>query len=410
MHPIAGALAPETALPHVATSNESSAAYLLGGRSIFFPFFNGAFEYECETCDAPCCKGAPLGISRSRELVTLQSVQPHLPLFATPGFAGSAMLSLSTPKEACWFLNKKNKCRLERVGGREAKPAGCRLFPFHRLRMAGHAVVVMPDFLCPLTLSDRPNERAQNSYDALTLEMHRARVPARGHAALPAPLDLGWSQALRTERLVVNLSADHLGDPGYVAFAEAQHQLASRASGATAPKDAMNQLRRTLREFLDVKADASREGLRELIAVTPVLRMMASSIPRKEITGMLVALSVLLGAYEDMRGGRRTPRTIISLFEQRLPLLYTLSHLDHRPTFGAKVDPTKLVGTGPVGSALQAVLQEISANESRDVARPLRSILAEQGEIFRAPHTAEGVAMLFSLGRVLLRSARFVSL
>ena len=273
--------------------------------------------------------------------------------------------------------------------------------------MAGEVVVVMPDFLCPLTLAEVPDENGQNSYDALTLELHRAKVPSSGHTPLPAPLDLPWSHAIRLERLIVNLSRRHLDDPGYVAFAEAQHQLGGRATGVIAAPRAMNNLRRTLREFLDIKADASREGLRELIAVTPMLRMMASSIPRREMTGLLVALSVFLGAYEDMRGARRTPRTIISLFEQRLPLLYTLSHLDDRPTFGAKVDPKQLVGTGPVGPALREVFAEISKNEARDVARPLRSILAEQGDVFRAPHSAEGIAMLFSLGRVLLRSARF---
>ncbi len=135
--------------------------------------------------------------------------------------------------------------------------------------------------------------------------------------------------------------------------------------------------------------------------------MMASSIPRREITPMLVALSVLLGAYEDMRGARRSARTVISLFETRLPLLYTLAHLDARPTFGAKVDPRKLVGTGPVGEPLLEVFEEIGRNQNLTVARPLRSILAQQGEVFAAPHSAEAIAMLFSLGRVLLRSAKF---
>ena len=105
-------------------------AYLLGGRPLFFPFFSGAIRYDCTTCDAPCCKGAALGIGSSRELVTIQEAQPKAPLFAVPAFQQSQRLALQTPAERCWFLDGKRRCRLERIIGRQAKPAGCRLFPF----------------------------------------------------------------------------------------------------------------------------------------------------------------------------------------------------------------------------------------------------------------------------------------
>ena len=112
-------------------------AYLLGGRPILFPFLSGILRYDCATCDAPCCKGASLGIGRSIELVNIQHAQPKATLFAVPQFRGSKMLALATPAEKCWFLDRKNRCRLEKVLGREAKPAGFRLFPFVRIRAAG---------------------------------------------------------------------------------------------------------------------------------------------------------------------------------------------------------------------------------------------------------------------------------
>src|SRR3954462_7223454 len=96
-------------------------AYLLGGRPLHFPFLSGVLRYDCATCDAPCCKGAALGIGVSRELVTLQQAQPKAPLFAVPSFFPSQMTAISTPAERCWFLDRKNRCRLERVIGRDAK-------------------------------------------------------------------------------------------------------------------------------------------------------------------------------------------------------------------------------------------------------------------------------------------------
>ena len=129
-----------------------SVAYLLGGRPIFFPFSSGTLRYSCEGCEAPCCKGQPLGIGASRELVVIQTAQPRAPLFASSSFRSSALLSLRAPPEKCWFLDKKSRCRLEYVIGRDAKPSGCRLFPFTLLRGVGEALAVIPDFLCPIEI------------------------------------------------------------------------------------------------------------------------------------------------------------------------------------------------------------------------------------------------------------------
>src|SRR4051812_30349408 len=137
--------------------------YLLGGRPLHFPFLSGVLRYECSTCDAPCCKGAALGIGVSRELVTLQHAQPRSPLFAVPQFHHSPLLALQTPAEKCWFLDRKKSCRLERVLGRDAKPSGCRLFPFVKFRSMGEAVTVLPDFLCPIQVGDAPTEHGATS-------------------------------------------------------------------------------------------------------------------------------------------------------------------------------------------------------------------------------------------------------
>ena len=138
---------PRPAAPATAGLAEASGAqsrvHVLAGRPIFFPFPSGALSYECVGCDAPCCKGQPIGIGRSRELVTIQQAQPRATLFAVPGFQGGPLLALTPPPEKCWFYDRNGRCRIEHVVGRDAKPTGCRLFPFSRLFSVGEALAVL---------------------------------------------------------------------------------------------------------------------------------------------------------------------------------------------------------------------------------------------------------------------------
>src|SRR5688572_4507842 len=225
-------------------------AYLLGGRPVFFPFLSGILKYDCPTCDAPCCKGAALGIGVSRELVTIQQVQPKAPLFAVPQFHHSSMLSLQTPAEKCWFLDRKDRCRLERVLGRDAKPAGCRLFPFVKMRSLGESIAVLPDFTCPIQIADKPSQSGPTSHDEIALEMHRAHTPRNGHPELPHPRDLGWSDAVLLEKKIVEESERFLDAHAYVEFADLQHTLALAAMGVEGKADAMQRVDETIRRFL----------------------------------------------------------------------------------------------------------------------------------------------------------------
>lgn len=385
-------------------------AYLLGGRPIHFPFLSGILEYECSTCDAPCCKGAALGIGRSKELVTLTRVQPGISLFMAPGFAGSGMLSVATPLEACWFLDKHDDCRLHKAGGMEAKPAGCRLFPFQRLRSVGEALAVLPDLLCPLRTSAGPSETGATSHDEIALEMHRAGVPRGGHAPLPPPRDMPWREALPLERRVVDAAEHHLEDADYLPYAEAQMRLTVRTTlTARERKDGTGRLRASIERFLGVTRRPSEQAVHDLVALTGTLRLMASTLPRRELPGVLLALSVLLGEYEGMKGARRSARTVTSLFEQRLPFLYVLSHLSDRPMVRDPDEARRIIARLPaVRAPLLEVLERMVDNRELTVAETLDDMLRGQGKTFASPLGTDAVTMLHGLGRVLLRTGIFV--
>ncbi len=384
-------------------------AYLLGGRPLHFPFLSGVLRYDCPTCDAPCCKGAALGVGVSRELVTLGHAQPRAPMFAVPTFFHSPMLAVQTPAERCWFLDRKNRCRLERVLGRDAKPSGCRLFPFVRFRTVGEAVAVLPDFTCPIQVADAATEHGATSHDEIALEIHHAHVPRNGHPPLTAPRDLTWSDAVVLERRVVEESEPFLRATSYTPYAELQVQLALAFLGIDGKPGAMARVEETARRFLGVTEKPSHGLVRDLVGLTGTLRLQASALPRREIAGVLVALSVLGGVAEAMRGAVQSPRTLTSIFQNQLPFLYALAHLGSRPAVRPGVSlATAARDAGATRQASLAVLADIEKNGRRAVADTLEDLLRKQHEAFAPPLSADAVAMLHQLGTVLLRACSFV--
>ncbi len=397
--------------------------HLLAGRPLFFAFPSGALSYSCAGCDAPCCKGQPIGIGRSRELVTIQQAQPRATLFSVPGWNDGPLLSLTPPPEKCWFFDRNGRCRLEHVVGRDAKPTGCRLFPFSKIVAVGEALAVLPDFVCPLAvtplamrLSSAPTATVHGSdHDALAVEMARTQVPRSGHPALAAPADLSWDEALPLERHVV-AEADALlrTDPPpafYGAFADLQHQLTCALLGVDTKPAAMASLEADVRRFLAVAEGSSVGGVVDLVAMTSVLRLTPIDgvvVARRALPAMLTALSVVQGAHENMRGSRRTPRTLLSLWQTQGPLLYALAHLNARPLPASPgaLDAALARYRHP-RRALVSIVDAIRDNGTRSVAATVDELLRQQKDEFAPPLTADAVAMLHALGRILRDACTF---
>ncbi|MFZ9889184.1 MAG: hypothetical protein ACO3JL_16950, partial [Myxococcota bacterium] len=134
-------------------------------------------------------------------------------------------------------------------------------------------------------------------------------------------------------------------------------------------------------------------------------------VARREVPALLRALSVLLGEYEQMRGMRRSPRTAVSLLEEHLPLLYVLAHLRDRPVLKDHSLAMEIAASTPgARSTLLLVLERLAENEDLTVAHPLEEILRDHDEVFEPPLTADAVAVLYGIGKALLRTGAFVPL
>ncbi len=400
---------------------------------MFFAFPSGALSYVCAGCDAPCCKGQPIGIGRSRELVTIQQAQPRATLFSVPGWNDGPLLSLTPPPEKCWFFDRNGRCRLEHVVGRDAKPTGCRLFPFSKIVTVGEALAVLPDLVCPLSVtplaarvapsssssstssSTSTSSSSVSDHDALAVEMARTQVPRGGHPGLPAPADLSWDEALPLERAVVDEAGVLLqAEPPpafYGAFADLQHQLTCALLGVDTKPSAMASLEADIRRFLAVGEGASVDGVVDLVAMTSLLRLTPIDgvvVPRRALPAMLTALSVVQSAYENMRGSRRTPRTPVALWQTQGPLLYALAHLNARPLplSPAALDAALARYRHP-RHALVSIVDAIRDNGARSVAATVDELLRAQKDEFAPPLTADAVAMLHALGRILRDACTF---
>ena len=382
-------------------------AHIMAGRPIYFPFLSGLLTYDCARCDARCCRGAQLGIGRSRELVGLLSISPALGLLAAPDFSQAPMPGLQSPVDACWFLDKKQRCRLEWAVGREHKPASCRLFPFHLFRLAGEHLVVMPHFLCPLQVADAPSLKGPTSYDALTLEMHRTGVPRDGHLRMPPPPDMPWSDAILLERQVRRLSLRHLNADDYIEFAQEQDFVTLGRQGRTLAAGGMERVYASVASLLGVTRALSARSVRELVALTPYLRMRGTEVARSAMPAVLCATAAFVAAMEAVPGTHMSPRGIVQLFENRLPLLYLLAHLHEAPSLLPAYSADQLLrSAGSQGQLFARLLREVDLNGRRSRPRSLLQIIEHESEL-DAPLRPDAVSALWRLGRYLADAGSF---
>lgn len=121
-------------------------------------FCDGAFDFDCPSCNALCCRGAGFAGSMQRELPRLLTLYPSLASLAVARQGDVVYFANST--NACYFLDADRLCRVEKEHGRALKPGVCGLFPFNYFLRIGDTIAIRPHFLCPLraVLPPRPGD------------------------------------------------------------------------------------------------------------------------------------------------------------------------------------------------------------------------------------------------------------
>lgn len=115
---------------------------------VLFTFVEGQFGYNCQTCDARCCRQVgQLKFGDHQKALVKQLGLEHADLRQQ-----AAGFEVELGFGGCPALTADNFCTLHASGGLENKPALCTLFPLTRLLRAPKFLLVSPQltFVCPL--------------------------------------------------------------------------------------------------------------------------------------------------------------------------------------------------------------------------------------------------------------------
>jgi hypothetical protein len=244
--------------------------------------------------------------------------------------------------------------------------------------------------------------------------MVRTQVPRTGHPSLPDPTDILWNDAIALERRIVAEAEVRLrrsGTPAFVPFADLMHQLTCALVGVDSRPSAMALVDADIRRFLGADDVLSEGAARDLLSFVGVLRLRPiddMTVPRRTLPAVLVALSVLLAAYDSMRGSRRSVRSIAGLWDTQGPVLFSLAHLGSRPL---PLDPHAIddvvARLGSMRPAFHDVVDVIKRNGKRSIALTVEEMLRAQRDVMAPPLTVDAVGILHGLGRVLREACTF---
>lgn len=411
-----------------------------GDHPVYFPFLSGILDYQCASCDAPCCKNAVINVARSREIHALLQLDRSAALFAVPAVSGNGMLSIYPPDEYCRFFQQthnaestEHRCLVEAGGGRSSKPAGCRLFPFQQVRRAGPALTIFPDLLCPINVVNRPARSVVSRYDYLLDEMSRVALPKRGQLSLTAPSDMSWNSALLLEyRLLktskryfsINLdsqtkSETHISPwERWLLFCVEQQKYTDEAMGLAHRTGKLAVIAEAAAGFIGsniawLQEKVTHADVDMLISVSGIVRMQMSPIARRAMPAVLLVLgifysSVVLPVSEQEKSA---VRLLLRIAERQMPFLYALSRLLDRP-IDVDLPLTKKNMPDRRGQQLlvdlcEAVLQNGQASISATLEQIIRAHTGGlQGWAGGIPdvHT---VALVYAFGRALLQTGKF---
>ena len=365
----------------------------ISGDRVFFTFASGRLAYDCVTCQATCCRGHGYNVNSTDELRRQIENAPGLALFVDSplNVQDARLYHVGNCPPSCFFLTEGNLCRIHQEHGYQAKPETCRLFPFNDLLLFGSYLVVRPHAsLCPLQILPADVKSTLSDHDQL-LETMSLKGIATPVARANGPAGLADALVTREEH-ILDLSEVHLRDGDYLAFAAAQ--LDTGAAPLDCEVDWNWEIRRfanELRELLTIPpapVDPSPVA-RVIIAMTPYLRsclLLGGSstdvsgprhLPASRIPQALLVLSLIAESARSIGMREITFQTVIKLFNDFLPMICLLAHLDeiliwqHRapipiPTWNNR---EFLSGYISIGKALLASSQRANPTGFGDVLR-----------------------------------------
>ena len=200
---------------------------------VYFPFGDGRFFYDCESCGAQCCRGHGYLLGTQREVLIQIQRRPSLRVFLEPCESTAAHYHVHNCAPACFFLDDRGHCQIHTSDGPAAKPETCRLFPFNFMNIVGDYLVVAPHTgLCPLQIAPSGTRHASSRHANLMAELTAGEIG--GHVPAKTPLVADVDRLIALERAIVQLSERYVDTPDYAEFLAQQQCLQQSVLPTTA--------------------------------------------------------------------------------------------------------------------------------------------------------------------------------
>lgn len=366
---------------------------------IFVAFPDGVFHYVCRECTTICCRNSNrFDGDLNGELRQLTVLYPALQYVAIQ--RRGDVITFATPSNQCFFLNHENRCAIEVDHGKALKPQTCSLFPFHSLHRLGRAVVVTPNFLCPLRLEvpPRPGE-VEGTHVRIQAGLRASHYFRESFIStipfLALPRGTSASGVLEGERAFLAACTSGLNS---VRFSQTLRdvsrnpdmleEMAARAAG--------------LIDLDDSLRPAGRDRIDDiLLAISPILRVSLTDLSQEAKLRLLWIgelwyrrVLTLTGSAPKGAGDATTAKGAIELLVTALPALRLLALADEpvnlRSHKSRKVPPF---------ADPQMMFEAYRILRSADRA-PLKLPILQES-LANLPSIAERMAFLVDLGKML---------
>lgn len=316
--------------------------------AVYFAFGDGTLEYDCQTCNAQCCRGHGFLLHHNEFDKTLQ-LKPAVAWFSElPTSQNAEIVQIRNCPPACFFLDRNGRCDVQVQYGFDAKPETCRLFPFNEFRVLGDQLIVSPHrTLCPLSLVRSGGSSVLSEHNRLWEAMTASGINSRIRHVSPDGSTA--ADRLAVERAILAASRNLPPISSYEDFVLIQTSLKARLSArqgennvdAEALEKFGFHLRKALGTWPSPKYESDGELLRLMIAMTPTIRswLLFLTEPSGELFGqtrsdrvpfLILALHKVAALALEAGMERVTFQTISRLFQTYLPTLTLLSFADCR--------------------------------------------------------------------------------
>lgn len=275
-------------------------------KKIFIPFIDGMLNYDCQECNALCCKQNGYIIMNAKDKKMLLQKYPSLRYFFVKE---TKKLYWIFRYSECWFLESDGLCYIQKKYGYSSKPFICGVAPFYVVKYADEYVVITKE--CPKLCVDKGNKNT--SHKRIFKD---AQETIDNDNVLE---EISWSgRRLNLEKEILESSKMFLDRSSYLDFSAYQIAITKNEDMGKIKSELLESVE-LWKSFLEID-ELNMENKRltyELTAITSLLRTGSFELSLMEAKKVPAALLALY-FYMILFSKTRKAKTYVEIYKEIL--------------------------------------------------------------------------------------------